>query len=130
MSDTADDGRAFPRTAWLTAAKLLCTLFTSRTAKLSSWSTKASMGRRSVGRPPVGDSVRLAPLFRAFHKVKMDKTSECQSPSNCFALVPTPSSVREKHATVYVFVSGVTCAVRRILLREGGLTKSCHRTLK
>jgi len=81
VSDTVVEGLVLLRIVWLTAAKVLCTFLTSRTAKLSSWLKKASTGRGLLS--PlllVGSSDRLTPLFKAFHRSRMGWTSKCQSP--------------------------------------------------
>jgi len=102
VSDTVDEGLVLLRIVWFTAAKVLCTFLTNRTAKLSSWLKNASTGR---GLPSplrfVGNSVRLTPLFKAFHRSRIGCTSKCQSPLVC-SFVPmrpmlTPSYVWYVH---------------------------------
>lgn len=84
MSDTVVEGLVLLRIVWFTAAKVLCTFLTNRTAKLSSWLKNASTGRGLLS--PfllVGNSVRLTPLFKAFHRSRMGWTSKCQSLFMC-----------------------------------------------
>jgi len=84
VSDTLVEGLVLLRIVWFTAAKVLCTFLTSRTAKLSSWLKNVSTGHGLLS--PlllVGNSVRLTPLFNAFHRSRMGWTSKCQSPFMC-----------------------------------------------
>jgi len=84
ISDTVVEGLVLLRIVWFTAAKVLCTFLISRTAKLSSWLKNASTGCGLL--TPlllVGNSDRLTPLFKAFHRSRMGWTSKCQSPLMC-----------------------------------------------
>jgi len=82
MSDTVVEGLVLLRIVWFTAAKVLCMFLTNRTAKLSSWLKNASTGLLSPFLL-VGNSDRLTPLFKAFHRSRMGWISKCQSPLIC-----------------------------------------------